>query len=118
MQFLLLIHGDEQKDAKLSPAQRDKQFADYMAYTNELVKAGVMLAGEPLKPSDGGAKVTVRDGKTRVVDGPFTESKEVLGGFYMIECGSREDAIRWAAKCPGASDGTMEVREVLAIPRG
>jgi hypothetical protein len=116
MQFLLLIHGDERQ--KLTPPQAERQFAAYMAYTEELIKAGVMRAGEPLKPSDGGAKVTVREGKTRVVDGPFTESKEVLGGFYMIECASRDEAIRWAAKCPGAAEGTMEVREVLPIPKG
>jgi hypothetical protein len=117
MQFLLLIHGDERAQAKMTPAETEKHFAAYMAYTNELVKAGVMRGGEPLKPSGGGAKVTVRDGKTRVVDGPFTESKEVLGGFYMVECASRDEAIRWAAKCPGASEGTMEVREVLPVPK-
>jgi hypothetical protein len=59
--------------------------------------------------------VTVRDGKTRIVDGPFTESKEALGGYYVIDCASREEAIKWAAKCPGASHGTMEVREILPI---
>jgi hypothetical protein len=118
MQFLLLIHGDEIEQARMTPAELEKQFGAYMAYTNELAKAGVMLGGEPLKPSDGGARVTVREGKTRVVDGPFTESKEVLGGFYMIECATREEAIKWAARCPGASEGTMEVREVLPVPKG
>jgi hypothetical protein len=117
MQFLLLIHGDERAQAKMTPAQQERQFGAYMAYTQELIKAGVHRGGEPLTPSEGGAKVTVREGKARVVDGPFTESKEVLGGFYMVECASRDEAIKWAAKCPGAEDGTMEVREVMYIPK-
>jgi hypothetical protein len=117
MQFLLLIHGDERQQARMTPDELEKQFAAYMSYTKDLSKAGVWLGGEPLKPSDGGAKVTVREGKTRIVDGPFTESKEVLGGFYMVECATRDEAIAWAAKCPGASHGTMEVREVLPIPK-
>ena len=118
MQFLLLIHADERAQARFTPEQSQAQFAAYMKYTNDLVHAGVMRGGDPLKPSEGGAKVTVKDGKTRVVDGPFTESKEVLGGYYMIECSSRDDAIAWAAKCPGAREGTMEVREVMVIPKG
>jgi hypothetical protein len=112
MEFVLLIHSDERAGAQMSDADRAAQHDAYKAYTEELVKAGVMRAGNPLQPSNGGAKVTVREGKTRIIDGPFTESKEVLGGYYIIDCASREEAIKWAAKCPGATHGTMEVREV------
>jgi hypothetical protein len=111
MQFLLLIHGSEAGTP--SPAERQQIHADYKAYTEELQKAGVMRGGDPLMPSAKGAKVSVREGKTRIVDGPFTEAKEVLGGYYMVDVPTLAEAVKWAAKCPGAHHGTMEVREVM-----
>ena len=114
MQFILLIHAAEgQQHSEAELAQMTK---DYFAYTRELQAAGIMQAGAPLMPSDKGAKVTVRESKQRVVDGPFTEAKEVLGGFYMVDVPTLADAIAWAAKCPGARHGTMEVREVREYP--
>lgn len=118
MQFLLLIQGDEAEWAKATEAEKKATFSKYMAYSQELQRAGVMRSGEPLRDSSTGARVQVRAGKTRVVDGPFTESKEVLGGFYLVECASKDEAVKWAAKCPGAEYGTMEVREIMVFPKG
>jgi hypothetical protein len=114
MQFLLLIHGAEGQTH--TEAEMGQITQEYIAYSRELQGAGVMQAGAPLMPSAKGAKVTVRESKQRVVDGPFTEAKEVLGGFYMVEVATLADAIAWAAKCPGARYGTMEVREVRPFP--
>jgi len=111
MQFLLLIHASE--GGTPTAAEGEQIHAAYKSYTEELKKAGVWRGGEPLMPSAEGKKVTVREGKTRIVDGPFTEAKEVLGGFYMVDVPSRDEAVKWAAKCPGAHHGTMEVREVM-----
>ncbi len=115
MQFLLLIHESENQTR--TPADREAMQADYVVYTKELMAAGVMRGGDPLQPSATGAKVSVREGKRRVVDGPFTEAKEVLGGYYMIDVPDLAAAVGWAEKCPGAKVGTMEVREVRPYPK-
>ncbi len=117
MQFLLLIHEPEATAAR-SPSEREALTADYVGYTKELQAAGVMRGGDPLMPSAKGAKVSVREGKTRIVDGPFTEAKEVLGGYYMVDVPALAEAVEWAAKCPGAKHGTMEVREVRPFMKG
>lgn len=113
MKFLLIIHGDENAMTKASPADRDRVFAAYRDYTEEMNKAGVRRGGEALMPSARGAKVQKRGEKTSVVDGPFTEAREVVGGYYLIEVASQKEAISWAERCPGASFGTIEVREVV-----
>ncbi len=115
MEFLLLIHVDE--NLKRTPAEQEAMHAEYGAYSKELVAAGVMLGGEPLMHSSKGAKVSVREGKTRIVDGPFAEAKEALGGYYKVNVPALADAVKWAAKCPGAKHGTMEVREVMPFAR-
>ena len=86
---------------------------EYNAYTAELDRAGVRLAGEALQPNPTATSVRVRDGQTVTTDGPFAETKEGLGGFYLIEAPDLDAALAWAAKCPGAKYGTMEVRPVL-----
>jgi len=116
MRYLLIIHGDEKAQATATKAEKEQVFAAYMTYTNELKQAGVMLGGDALLPSMQGAKVTVRGGKRSVVDGPFQETKEVIGGYYLIQCDTLDEAKSWAAKCPGASHGTMEVRAVMDYP--
>jgi hypothetical protein len=77
-----------------------------------LQKAGVIVGGERLRPSASGTTVRVADGKTKVLDGPYAETKEQLGGFYMIEVPDLDAALSWAARCPGASHGVMEVRPI------
>jgi hypothetical protein len=111
MQFLLLIHGNENRT--MSQPEREQMHAAYRDYTKEMTGAGIMRGGDALMPTEKGAKVSVREGKTRIVDGPFTEAKEVLGGYYLVDVATRDEAVKWAAKCPGALHGTMEVREVM-----
>jgi hypothetical protein len=119
MRFMILIAGDEKAVKNMSPEEGQQVAASYMKYTDELKKAGVLLAGDPLHQTSKGARVTVSGGKRKVVDGPFTEAKEVLGGYYLIQVKSKEEAIEWATRCPGAhypDRAYVEVREVMEIP--
>jgi hypothetical protein len=116
MRYMILISGDEKSEPQASSADRDQVFAAYMKYTQDLQKAGVYLAGDALMPTATGARVAVRDGKRTIVDGPFAEAKEVIGGYYLIQVKSKEEAVEWASRCPGAHHGTVEVRHVLDLP--
>ncbi len=115
MKFLLTIHDDARARASATDADRARVTAAYQAYTAELKGAGVMLGGEALQPPAASSRVAVREGKRNVVDGPFSEAKEVLGSFYLIDVASKEEAVRWAAKCPGASSGAMEVHTIRTV---
>jgi hypothetical protein len=112
MKYLLTIHTDENADKNASPEEQQKVFAAYMAYTEAMKKAGVWLGGEALQPTETGTRVRVEADKPRVVDGPFTETKEVLGGYYLMEVKSKEEAVEWAKRCPASSHGTVEVRPI------
>jgi len=113
MRFMILISGNDGGEICAPVGQEAELFAAFDKYTQDLQKAGVLLAGEALLPADRGARVRVRDGKRTVTDGPFSEAKEVIGGFYLVQVKSKAEAIEWAARCPGALDGTIEVREVM-----
>ena len=115
MKFLLVIQGDEAAQAKATPADRERVFAAYREYTESMNAAGVRRGGEALMPSARGAKVQIRGEKKSVVDGPFAEAREVVGGYYLIDVPSRDEAIAWAERCPGAHFGTIEVREVVSL---
>ncbi|HEX7967231.1 MAG TPA: YciI family protein [Stellaceae bacterium] len=110
MKYMILIHMDEQAFAGLSQAQIGERFGAYMAYTKALREAGVMVDGARLQPVKTGATVRVRDGRRQVQDGPVAETKEQLGGYYVIDVPSTEAALDWAARCPGASFGAVELR--------
>lgn len=112
MQYMLLIHMDEAAMAGATPEQAYEMGAPYMAYNEALKKAGAMVSGDRLTPSRTGAVVTVRDDRTEVADGPFADTKEQLGGYYIIEAADMEAAVKWAARCPGAARGSVEVRQV------
>lgn len=116
MQYMLLIHMDEAKMAAaaagLTPEQSYEMGQPYMAYNDALKKAGAMVAGDRLTPSSSATVVRVRGDKTEVLDGPFADTKEQLGGYYIIEASDLDAAIQWAARCPGATNGTMEVRPI------
>jgi hypothetical protein len=113
MQYLLLIYGEESKWSKLTPDQLSAEMGAYMAYTQDLAKAGVLVAGDELQPVKTAKTVSVEGGKQKVVDGPFAETREALGGYYLIKADTIEDALAWAAKCPGARHGRIEVRPVV-----
>jgi hypothetical protein len=112
MQYLLLIYGNETAMQSASKTDIDQMHAAYGAYTEALQKAGVIVGGNRLKPSTSASTVRTANGKTQVLDGPYAETKEQLGGYYMIEVPDLDAALSWAARCPGASRGVMEVRPI------
>ena len=117
MQFLIVITGDEKAQGNTTVGQQKEMHAEYMRYTDALLASGVMKGGEALEPSSKGARISMKEGRRVVIDGPFAEAKEVIGGFYLIDVKTRAEAIEWAAKCPGAQHGTIELRQVMTIER-
>ena len=112
MNYMLLIYGSEAGYAQARKADIDEMMGAYGAYTQAMSKAGVLKAGDPLKPSTTATTVRVADGKPKVLNGPYAETKEQLAGYYIIDVPDLDAAISWAARCPGASMGTIEVRPV------
>jgi hypothetical protein len=110
MKYILLIYGDERRWASLSKSDMEKLYADHRAYGAEMQKADVIRGGSELKPVSTATSIRFAGGKTRTVDGPFAETKEQLAGFYLIEVANLEEAITWAEKMPGMTEGTVEVR--------
>jgi hypothetical protein len=116
MRYLILINIDEPAVASASDAERKETTELYRKYTQELQKAGVMLGGDALLPSGkGGARIKVNGGKRSVTDGPFSEAKEVIGGYYLIQVKSHEEAVEWGSRCPGAARSGVEIRQVLEM---
>ena len=113
MKYLCTIYGDETQWGNASPEQIGAVMKAYEAFGREVMEAGAHVAGEGLEPSSAATTVRVRDGERVLSDGPFAETKEQLGGFYLLECDSLDEAIAWAAKIPGASSGSVEVRPVM-----
>jgi len=116
MEYILMIHTDENGWAKMTPAQQQEGAAAYYAYTEALRKAGVLNGSNRLQPSSAATTVRVANGKTQVLDGPYVDSKEQIGGYYVIDVSDLDAALSWAARCPGASHGVVEVRPVWAMP--
>jgi hypothetical protein len=112
MKYLLMIYANEAAMQATPKEQIEQQMGAYTAYTDALVKAGVMVGGERLRPSQTATTVRARNGKTEVLDGPYADTKEQLGGYYMIDVPDMDAALSWAARCPGASTGTVEIRPV------
>ena len=115
MQYLLLIYGNEAGMQAASKADMEGMIGAYGAYTEAMKKAGVLVGADRLKPSTTASTVRVGDGKTKVLDGPYAETKEQLGGYYLIEVPDLDAALSWAARCPGAAHGTIEVRPVWGM---
>jgi hypothetical protein len=113
MRYLALIYNDESAYSKYSEADTQVIMRDYFQYSDDGRKAGVIQAGEALEPTHTATTVRVRDGKISTTDGPFAETKEQLGGFYLLNCANLDEAIAWAAKIPGAKDGCVEVRPIV-----
>ena len=112
MQYLAVIHADEGAWEGLSEDERGKSMEGYFAFTRDGREAGVIVSGDELAPTTTATTVRVRNDETLVTDGPFAELKEAIGGYYLLECGSIDEACGWAAKIPGASHGAIEVRPV------
>lgn len=116
MQFMLLIYIDPALAPADNTPEMFEDFGRWMAYTQELREAGVLLGGDPLEPVPTATTVRIREGETLLVDGPFAETKEHLGGYYLIDVPDLDVATDWAAKAPNASYGSVEVRPVMVIP--
>lgn len=116
MQYLLLIYNDEARAAQADDAQRAAMMQAYFAYTDALRQAGALVSADRLKPTTTATTVRQVDGRSQVLDGPYAETREQLGGYYLIECETEEQAIDAAARCPGAKWGTVELRPIWEIP--
>lgn len=114
LEYLLLIHTNPAGMAAISEAERNQAFAAYAAYTEALGKAEVLRGSNRLRPASDGTTVRMRDGKTEVHNGPFAETREELGGYYLIDVPDLDVAMKWAARCPAVSHGSVEVRPVWA----
>jgi hypothetical protein len=115
MKYLLMICTDETAETKASPEEMQAVMGAYYAFTNEVKEKGVYRGGEALHPTSSATTVRVRNGKTTTTDGPFAETKEQLGGYYLLDCKDLDEAIEYAAKIPGAAYGSIEVRPIMVL---
>jgi hypothetical protein len=115
MKYMLLIYTNEAAAQAASKAQTDQMIAAYGAYTEAVTKAGILAGSNRLQRSTAASTVRVANGKTQVLDGPYAETKEQLGGYYMIDVPDLDAALSWAARCPAASHGVVEVRPIWAM---
>jgi hypothetical protein len=113
MRYAALIYGNEAVGANMTEAEGQAEMNAYNAFGEFAEKAGALLGGEALLPTSSATTVRVRDGKILTTDGPFAETKEQLGGFYLLKCENLDEAIQIAAKIPGASKGSIEVRPIM-----
>jgi hypothetical protein len=113
MQYLLMIYRNEAELSKMGPADRQKMTAEYGAFTQTIIQSGHFKAGDGLQPTTTATTVRVREGKTLTTDGPFAETREQLGGYYLIDAKDLDTALGIAARIPGAKSGSIEVRPVM-----
>lgn len=112
MRFMVIMIPGNRKAVEAGVMPSDTLIAAMMKYNEELVKAGVMLAGDGLHPSSKGARITFHGGKGTITDGPFTEAREIIGGYWMWQVKSKEEAVAWASRCPAEDGDTLELRRV------
>ena len=117
MQYLLMIYENEAEDAKRDAAANGEMMAEYGAFTQSIIQNGNFKAGDRLQPTSTATTVRVRGGKTLTTDGPFAETREQLGGYYLVEAKDLDDAIAIAARIPGARTGSIEVRPIWVYDR-
>jgi hypothetical protein len=115
MKYLLLICGDEKAWAAMPDADREQLMAEFRRFTQDLQASGQYVGGSQLQPSTAATSVRVRDGKRLVTDGPFAETREQLGGYYIVDVGNLDEAIALAARIPSARTGTIEVRPLIEM---
>lgn len=112
MQYLLTLYADESRFNTMTPEQKQQGLAAYMAYTQALQAAGVYVGSNRLRPAGTATTLRTTNGKVQVLDGPFIDSKEQLGGYFLIDVPDLDAALSWAGKCPGAGHGIIEVRAI------
>lgn len=115
MKYMLLIYDNEQDWVNMTEETKGQVFAEYGTFTEEIIASGHFIAGAPLKPVSTATSVRVRDGKSLVTDGPFAETHEQLGGYYLVEAKDLDEATGIAARIPSARIGTIEVRPVAEM---
>ena len=115
MRYMLLIYDAESQWTSMTEAQRGQMFQEYMAFTEGIKKSGHWVAGDPLQPIATATTVRVRNGKTASTDGPFAETKEQLGGYYLIKAANLDEATGIAARVPSARIGSIEVRPIMEM---
>jgi hypothetical protein len=115
VQYMLLIYGDQSQWGSMSEEEMGQVMQAYGTFTQELQDSGAMVAGDALQRTDTATTVRVRNDETLTTDGPFAETKEQLGGYYLVDVGSLDEALEWAAKIPGARHGSIEVRPVMVF---
>jgi hypothetical protein len=115
MQYLLMLYANEAGWSNMTQAEQEQGMAAYQAYTEALKKSGVYKGSNRLAPVSTATTVRLDDGKQQVLDGPYVETKEQLGGYYLIDVPDLDAAISWAARCPGAGHGTIEVRPIWSM---
>jgi len=115
MHYLLMIYENEKVWADMGEGQRNSMFGEYMTYTSDIKASGHFRAGDALQPVATATTVRVRDGKTQVTDGPFAETREQLGGYYLIEAKDLDEATKIAARIPSARWGSIEVRPIMVL---
>ena len=115
MRFMVMVKADKNSEAGVMPSE--ELLAAMAKYNEELIKAGVMLAGDGLQPSSKGARVRFEGTKRLVIDGPFSETKELLAGYWIFQCKSKEEAIEWVKRCPNPTGATseIEIRQVFEL---
>jgi hypothetical protein len=112
MEYLLLIYGNENQEHTMTPAEKGQVLQDYGVFTKSIVQSGHMRGANRLRPTSTASTVRVRNGKTGVSDGPFAETREHLGGYYLVEAKDLDEAIEIAARIPTAKHGSIEVRPI------
>jgi hypothetical protein len=116
MEYLLMIYLKEDAWSKMTQAEQEQGMAAYLAFGEAMTKSGVLKGSNRLRPTSTATTVRVTDGKSLVLDGPYIESKEQLAGYYLIDAPDLDAAISWAAQCPAASHGIVEVRPIWSRP--
>lgn len=115
MKYMLLIYGDQGARVNMTEQDQQAEMAAYFAFNADAQGRGVLLSQEALYPATTATTVRVRESKTLTTDGPFAETREQLGGFYILDCPSLDDAIEWAAKIPGVDKGSVEIRPLVVF---
>jgi hypothetical protein len=115
MQYMLMIYSNEAGMATATQEDIGQMIVAYNSYTEALTTSGAWVAGDRLRPTSAATTVRIANGKTEVLNGPYADTKEQLGGYYLIESPDLDAALTWAARCPGASFGAIEVRPIFAM---
>ncbi len=115
MQYLLMLYSDPAGFARMPAAEQQQAMGAYLAYTEALKQAGAYVGSNRLQPTSSATTVRVTNGKSQVLNGPYADSREQLGGYYLIDVTDLDSALSWAARCPGAGHGVIEVRPVWTM---